>query len=258
LIQFSANLGFLWTEHSLPDAIRAAKAAGFHAVECHWPYATSTTDVATALNDTGLNMIGINTNRGDVSNGENGVAAIPGRESLAQQFIDESIAYATEIACDNIHVMPGFASYDDKDARDTFAINLDYACTAASKHQITILIEPLNRYDVPGYYLATLDQAMATLDRVKQPNLKIMYDCYHMQLMGGDLLSRFKAVRDQIGHIQFASVPGRTEPDSGEVNYPWLLSEFITAGYNGVFGAEYKPKTTTDDGLGWLANYFSP
>lgn len=255
MIRFSANLGFLWTELALPDAIRAAKVNGFHAVECHWPYSTPSTDVVTALQETNLKMLGLNTNRGDLAKGENGVAAIAGQESQARSFIDEAIGYATEIDCGNIHVMAGFANPEDQKAQDVFAANLQYACKAAASHDKTILIEPLNQFDAPGYYLSTLEQALAIVDKVGEPNLKIMYDCYHMQIMGGDLLRRFKQTADRIGHVQFASVPDRAEPDTGEVNYPWLLNELKAAGYEGAFGAEYKPRTTTDAGLKWMNQY---
>ncbi len=255
MIQFSANLGFLWTQLALPDAIHAAKAAGFHAVECHWPYTTPSADVTAALNESGVKMLGLNTQRGDVAKGENGVAALAGREAQARVFIDEAVAYAAEINCKNIHVMAGFADHKDTEAQNSFDANLRYACQAAALHGKTILIEPLNQYDAPGYYLSTLDQAMATIDRVGASNLKIMFDCYHMQIMGGDLLRRFKHVFDHIGHVQFASVPDRAEPDSGEVNYHWLLNEFVDAGFNGEFGAEYKPRVTTDSGLKWLEEY---
>ncbi len=251
MITYSANLGFLWTDRSLPDAIHAAKAAGFHAVECHWPYETPADQVVRALSETGLKMLGLNTQRGNTDAGENGVAALSGREADAQNFIDQAIAYAVAIDCNNIHVMAGFTDKGEK-ARSTFAENLRYACQAAAAHGKTILIEPLNIYDAPGYHISTLEEAQTALQDVGAENLKIMFDCYHMQIMGGDLLRRFRAVRDDVGHIQFASVPDRSEPDTGEVNYAWLLREIRRAGFTGPFGAEYKPATTTDEGLGWL------
>lgn len=254
MISFSANLGFLWTDRSLPEAIHAAKAAGFHAVECHWPYATPAEDVVAALQETGLKMLGLNTQRGNTDSGENGLAALPGREADAQRLIDQAIACAVAIDCNNIHVMAGFTDKGEL-ARSTFAANLRYACQAAAAHGKTILIEPLNRYDAPNYHISTLDEAQAVLQTVAAPNLKIMFDCYHMQIMGGDLLRRFKQSAADIGHVQFASVPDRTEPDSGEVNYVWLLNEIAAAGFTGPFGAEYKPRTTTDAGLGWLNSF---
>ena len=255
MIRFSANLGFLWTDRSLPEGIRAAADAGFHAVECHWPYDTPASAVKEALTETGLSMLGINTNRGNVSQGENGVAALKGRELEARQYIDQAIDYALEINCKNIHVMAGFADSGEKGAQETFANNLQYACTSTAHHNKTILIEPLNRFDAPGYFVSTLEQALSTLESVAMPNLKIMFDCYHLQIMGGDLLRRYQQAAEHVGHIQFASAPQRAEPDSGEVNYPWLLREFMASGYDGFFGAEYKPSRNTDVSLDWMSAY---
>ena len=249
-MRFSANLGFLWAELSLPDAIRAAKAAGFDAVECHWPYDTPVTDVAGALAETGLEMLGLNTNRGDVAKGENGLSAIPGRSDDARAAIDEAIAYASAIACKSVHVMAGFAS--GLAARDTFVANLDYACTQAVAHNITILIEPLNRYDAPGYFLATTGQAINLINAVDAPNLKLMFDCYHVQLMEGDLSHKLADLMPSIGHIQFASVPDRGPPDTGEVNYEHIFEVIRSLSYNAPLGAEYKPQKPTGETLAWL------
>lgn len=251
MIRLSANLGFLYTELSLPDAIVAAAEAGFVAVECHWPYATPAIEVADALQQTGLPMLGLNTRRGNVEQGDNGVAAIVGRESEARKYIDESIEYAAAINCSNIHVMAGFTDQSQY-AQKTFEENLAYACEQASKHGITILIEPLNHYDAPGYHLLTLDAAQSTLNALNKPNLKIMFDVYHMQIMHGDLTRRLQANMENIGHIQIAAVPLRNEPDAGEINYPNLLLAIDDMGWTGYIGAEYKPSTTTQAGLDWM------
>ena len=254
LISFSANLGFLWKDRPLPDAIHAARAEGFAAVECHWPYDIPASETAAALKATGLKMLGLNTNRGNLDAGENGVAALAGREAEARKYIDQALEYAKTINCANIHVMAGFTNKDAA-SKKAFADNLRYACKAAAPLGKTILIEPLNRYDAPGYHLSTLEQAIEILQDVAEANLKIMFDCYHLQIMGGDLLRRFKDAAPSVGHVQFASVPDRAEPDHGEVNFPWLLNEIANAGFNGPFGAEYKPRATTDDGLGWMKAY---
>lgn len=251
-MKFSANLGFLWNDRPLPDAIRAAKAAGFDAVECHWPYDVPATDTLAALSETGLKMLGLNTRRGDVSGGENGLSAIPGREGEAQAAIDEAIAYAVAIGTPNIHVMAGFASGDA--AHQTFCENLRYACAKAAPHGITILIEPLNRYDAPGYFLSTTDQATGLINEVGADNLKLMFDCYHVQLMEGDLTHRIEALLPSIGHIQFASVPDRGAPDHGEINFSHIFHVIETLGYTRPLGAEYKHEGSTDDTLGWLIN----
>ncbi len=249
-MRFSANLGFLWTDRPLPDAIRAAKAAGFDAVECHWPYGFAAEDLKAALNETGLTMLGLNTRRGDVAGGDNGLSALPGREAEARAAIDESIAYAAAIGTPNIHVMAGFAS--GRDARQTFIDNLAYACAQAAPHEITILIEPLNTYDAPGYFLTSTDQALAIIEAVAASNLKLMFDCYHVQLMEGDLTHRIDALLPSIGHIQFASVPDRGAPDHGEVNYSHIFKVIERLGYRTPLGAEYKPDGDTDASLHWM------
>ena len=248
-MKFSANLGFLWTELSLPDAIRAAKAAGFDAVECHWPYETSSADVLAALQETRITMLGLNTRRGNVDAGENGLAAVPDRVADARAAIDEAIAYAYAIGCKAVHVMAGFSS--GADARDCFVANLIYACTQAAPHGITILIEPLNGYDAPDYFLTTTSQAIAIIEAVRAENLKLMFDCYHVQLMEGDLTHRLGSLLPFIGHIQFASVPDRGPPDQGEVNFAHIFGVIEGLGYSAPLGAEYKPQGPTGDTLAW-------
>ncbi|MDG1471694.1 MAG: TIM barrel protein [Ascidiaceihabitans sp.] len=249
-MKFSANLGFLWTELSLPDAIRAAKSCGFDAVECHWPYGTPPEDVDAALRETGLHMLGLNTARGDVAGGDNGLSAIPGREAEARAAIDQSIAYARAINTPNIHVMAGFAT--GSRAHATFVDNLTYACTQAALLGITILIEPLNHFDAPGYFLTTTDQAMQVIADVGLPNIKLMFDCYHVQRMEGNLCDKIKDLLPFIGHIQFAAVPGRGAPNQGEINYPYLFKAIADLGYEAPLGAEYKPMGATEPTLGWM------
>ena len=250
MTRFSANLGFLWNDLPLPDAIRAAASAGFDAVECHWPYDVPAKDVATALAETGLPMLGLNTRRGDLDAGENGVAALPNRARDARAFIDEAITYAIAIKASNIHVMAGFAA--GQAAHDSFIGNLDYACTAAALHGITILIEPLNHYDAPGYFLNGTAQAKAIIDEVGASNLKLMFDCYHIQRLEGNLTNKLSDLLPIIGHIQFASVPDRGAPDQGEIYYPHIYAHLAAMGYTAPLGAEYKPDGDTDSSLGWL------
>jgi hydroxypyruvate isomerase len=247
---FSANLGFLWADLPLPQAIHAANRAGFDAVECHWPYAAAPEAVARALSETSLPMLGLNTSRGDVARGENGLSALPDRIDDARAAIDQAIAYARQVYAANIHVMAGFAQ--GPDARKTFVSNLVYACDAARDHGITILIEPLNGYDAPGYFLSTTGQAKSIIEDVSAPNLKLMFDCYHVQLTEGDLTHRLKDLQPIIGHVQFASVPDRGPPDSGEVSYAHIFETLAGIGYSAPLGAEYKPKRPTEETLGWM------
>ena len=248
MTRFSANLGFLWQDLSLPDAIRAAKAAGFDAVECHWPYDTPAADVKAALEETGLPMLGLNTIRGDLGAGENGLAALPARNDDARAAIDQALQYAQAVGAQAVHIMAGFAS--GPRAEQTFVDNLRYACDAAG--DVTILIEPLNRHDAPGYFLSSTDQARRVIDAVKRPNLKLMFDCYHVGRTEGDLITRLKDLLPLVGHIQFASVPDRGTPDHGEINYPWVFTQIDALGWTAPLGAEYKPNGDTGDSLGWL------
>ena len=251
MTRFSANLGFLWKELPLPAAIRAAKAAGFDAVECHWPYDVPPEQVRAALDETRLRMLGLNTRRGDVAAGDNGLAALSGREAEARAAIDEAIRYANAIDARAIHVMAGFA--EGSAAEATFVSNLRYAASEAATHGRIILIEPLNRYDAPGYFLSTTAHAARLIETVAAPNLRLMFDCYHAQLMEGDLSNRLAALMPVIGHIQFASVPDRGAPDGGEINYRHIFKHLAALGYDAPLGAEYRPAGATEDSLGWLA-----
>ena len=247
---FSANLGFLWTDRPLADAIHAAGAAGFDAVECHWPYAEDASAVKAALDATGLVMLGLNTIRGDVAAGENGLAALDGRTDDARAAIDSALAYAALINCPKIHVMAGCAEGDA--AERCFIDNLRYA--TASDSNVTFLIEPLNHHDAPGYFLNHTDQARRIIDAVGATNLKLMFDCYHIQILEGDLTRRIDANFDITGHIQFAGVPSRGRPDIGEVNYAYIFAHLAARGYDAPLGAEYRPEAgDTDASLGWMA-----
>jgi hydroxypyruvate isomerase len=244
-LTFSANLGFLWQELPLPDAIRAAHRAGFAAVECHWPYDVPAQQVAAALSGTGLRMLGLNTRRGGP--GENGLSALPGRGAEARAAVDEAIAYADAIDAGAIHVMAGFATGQEAEA--AFIDTLRYACAATTR---TILIEPLNSYDAPGYFLTTTAQAENIIAKVAAPNLRLMFDCYHVQLMEGDVTHKLERLLPIIGHIQFASVPDRGAPDHGELNYPHIFAVAERLGWPLPLGAEYKPGGPTEPTLGWL------
>ena len=249
---FSANLGFLWANRPLADAIRAAKASGFDAVECHWPYDQDAAEVKAALDETGLAMLGLNAPRGDAGAGENGLAALVGREQEARASIDAALAYAAVLGTGNIHVLAGFAAGDAAEA--CFIENLRYATAAAP--DVTFLIEPLNQYDAPGYFLNHTDQARRIIEAVGAPNLKLMFDCYHIQILEGDLTRRIDANLDIIGHIQFAGVPSRGRPDIGEINYAHIFAHLATCGYDAPLGAEYKPDGgDTDGSLGWMARF---
>lgn len=250
MARFSANLGFLWTDLALPDAIRAAARAGFDAVECHYPYDMPPALVRAALTDTGLPMLGLNTRRGDVGAGDNGLAALPGRTAEARAAIDEALDYAGAIGAGAVHVMAGRAK--GAAARAVFIANLHHACDQAARDGRMILIEPLNRHDAPGYFLHDTDQAAQIIAAVGAPNLKLMFDCYHVARTEGDVLTRLTRLLPIIGHIQFAAVPDRGPPDRGDLHYPAIFAAIDTLGWTRPLGAEYRPDGPTGASLGWM------
>lgn len=247
MTNFSANLGFLWKELPLPDAIRAAKEAGFDAVECHWPYDTPADLVKAALQETNLRMLGLNTRRGDVAAGENGLSALPKRGQDARAAIDEAVAYADAIDAAAVHVMAGFASGDA--AKAQFIENLRYATNQTDR---MILIEPLNRHDAPGYFLQTTTQAREIIELVDEGNLKLMFDCYHIGRTEGDIITRLADLFPIIGHIQFASVPTRSTPDQGGVCFSAVFAAIRSLGWDVPLGAEYVPDGPTSQSLAWM------
>ena len=195
-------------------------------------------------------MLCLNTIPGDPAAGELGLAALPGRETDARAAIDQAFDYAVAIGCRAVHVMAGRAS--GTHAAKTFVNNLSYAGERSSDSGIIILIEPLNPRDAPGYFLNSMELAAEVLGSLGGKNVRLMFDCYHQQIIRGDLLRSFENYLQLIGHVQFASVPDRAEPDHGEVNFHWLLREMQSLGYEGYFGAEYKPKVTSGAKMGWL------
>jgi len=252
MAQFSANLGFLWTDVPLPDAIRRAATAGFDAVECHFPYDVDVDEVNAALDETGLPMLGLNTKRGDATAGDFGLAALKGREAEARSAITQALDYSHAIGCRNVHVMAGKGG-DER----TFLSNLAFAAYEARDLGIGVLIEPINHYDAEDYFLSEIEQAAEYVEVIGAPNLKIMFDCYHVQVMQGDLERRLKAHLPLVGHIQIAAAPNRGEPNGGEISYDRLIPAIDAMGYDGFIGAEYKPSTTTDEGLGWMTAFSS-
>jgi hydroxypyruvate isomerase len=252
-MKFSANLGFLWNNLPLPDAIHAASMANFAAVECHWPYAVPANQIRDALQETGLSMLGLNTRRGDTKIGENGLSALPGREAEACAAIDEALDYARASGTLSVHVMAGNSS--GPRARETFLANLDHACAEAAKDGITILIEPLNPYNAPGYFLNSTSQAADIIRTLGAPNLQMMFDCYHIQIIEGDVVRRLTSLLNLVGHIQIAAVPDRGTPDHGELNYDYVLRAIHKLGWNRPIGAEYLPDGLTEESLGWMERF---
>lgn len=252
-MRFSANLGFLWLDRSLPDRIRAASTAGFDAVECHLPYEHQAEEIEAALTETDLRMLGINTALGP--EGCFGLAAVPGCTAEAHRLIDQAIDYASAINARHINVVAGLTGGVD-DAEITYRANLSYACEKAAENGLMIVIEPLNPRAVPDYHVSTIEAAVETVTAVGAPNLKIMFDVFHAQIVQGDLETLIRQNIAHIGHVQFAAIHDRGEPDVGEVCYPYIFSVLEDAGYDGHLGAEYKPRgASVEAGLGWMQPY---
>ncbi|WP_119168246.1 hydroxypyruvate isomerase family protein [Algihabitans albus] len=260
-MRFSANLGFLFTDRPLAQAIQAAASAGFDAVECHFPYDEAEADVRAALTASGLEMLGLNTWPGDRAAGDFGLCALPDRVEEARAAIDQAIAYAEAIGAKAVHVMAGRTGESAEERRaadDVFRSNLAYACDKAAKvgPELTVLIEPLNLKDVAGYHLTDFSHGAELIAAVGAPNLRLMFDAYHAQIMGGDLTARFTRYRDLIGHVQIAAVPDRGEPGAGEVDLLWLCRWLHEQGWELPVGAEYRPRgATTEGSLAWLTEF---
>ena len=252
--RFSANIGFLWAGLPLPERIRAAAAAGFEAVECHFPYEVEAADVAKALQETGLPMLGLNTRLGINGADDFGVAARPDRIEEARQYIDEALAYAAAIGCRNINVVPGRTGRS-AECETTYRANLAYACERAATQQCGVLIEPINTRSAPDFHVSLVEQAIETIESVGKDNLRLMFDTFHIQIMQGDLLTRLTDALPHLGHIQISAVHDRGEPDQGEVDHVWLLGELETLGWQGFIGAEYQPRTTVEEGLCWMDRF---
>lgn len=252
--RFSANLGFLFSERPETERISAAAAAGFKSVELHWPYQIPAQKIREALVQNQVTMLGLNTPVGNAAAGDFGLGALPGRETEFQQTVDQALSYGAEIGASAVHCMAGVVSSQDlASAERTFIKNLTAAADKAAQASMTVLIEPINHRDKPGYFLHHIEQAASIIEKVGRSNVKIMFDCYHTQIMQGDLTKRLEAYLDLIGHVQIAAVPSRAEPDEGEINYLEICRALERMGYAGWIGAEYRPRGRTEDGLGWLA-----
>jgi hydroxypyruvate isomerase len=252
-MRFSANLGFLWADRPLPARIEAAARAGFRAVEMHWPYDVPANDIAAAARRWDVTLLGINTAPGNFAAGERGLGAIPGREQDFQGTVDQSIEYCRSSGATAIHAMAGNVPPSDRErARAVFAANLRVAAAKAIKHQLTLLLEPLNPNDNPGYFYSTLPEAASLIEELALPNVKLQFDVYHVARSEGDVLTKLDKYRAHIGNVQIASVPARVEPDEGEIAYPVIFAALEKLKYEGWVGCEYRPRGDTDQGLGWM------
>lgn len=255
--RFAANLSMLYPQHEFLDRFAAAAADGFEAVEFLFPYDYSANELKQRLSDNGLVQALFNVPPGDWAAGERGIATLPGREDEFRSGFDRALEYAAVLGNTRVHVMAGLLAAESDRARhhSVYLQNLAYAADQAGKAGITVLLEPINTRDMPGFFLNRQDQAQAICKEVGATNLKVQFDCYHCQIVEGDLATTLRRDFDRIGHIQIAGVPDRHEPDQGEVNYPYLFELMDHLGYDGWVGCEYRPKGDTSTGLQWLRDW---
>jgi hydroxypyruvate isomerase len=255
--KFAANLTMLFNEFDFLDRFKAARDAGFKGVEYLFPYPYRKEDLAERLEDNGLTQVLHNLPAGDWAKGERGVACIPGREREFEEGVDRAIEYARALHCSQLNCLAGIAPADADAAavRDTFVRNLGFAAEKLRASGIRLLIEPCNTRDIPGFYLNRSAQALDVMAAVASDNLWLQYDIYHMQVMEGDLAPTIERILPRIGHMQLADNPGRHEPGTGEINYPFLFGHIDRIGYEGWIGCEYKPAASTLAGLDWIGPY---
>ncbi len=257
--RFAANLTMLFNEVEFLDRFAAAASAGFKGVEYLFPYAYPKDELAERLRAHDLVQALHNLPCGDWDAGDRGIACHPDRTGEFQDGVGQAIDYAAALGCTRLNCLAGIApagAAPDR-LRETFVANLRFAAAALAEAAITLVTEPINTRDIPGFYLCRSDQALAIIDEVGAPNLALQYDVYHMLIMEGDLAPTIERHLDRIAHVQIADTPGRHEPGTGEINYPFLFDHLDRLGYEGWIGCEYKPAAGTTDGLGWVKPYLA-
>ena len=254
MAKFAANLSMLFTEQPFLDRFEAAAKAGFKAVEFLFPYAWTAEEIKQRLDEHGLTLVLHNLPAGDWDAGERGIACHPDRVEEFRAGVVKAVAYAKVLGVGQLNCLAGKApaGVSDPVLHQTLVDNLKFAANALQAAGLRLLIEPINSFDIPGFYLNFTSQALSILDEVGADNAFVQYDIYHAQRMEGELAATMQKHLARIGHIQLADNPGRNEPGTGEINYPFLFKHLERIGYSGWIGCEYKPATTTEAGLGWL------
>jgi hydroxypyruvate isomerase len=252
--RFAANISLLYPEWPLIDRVAAAARDGFAAIEVQQPYEVADAEWRRALDAARVQAVLINAPAG----AERGLAALPGREAEFDATIVRALATAQALGVRQLHVMAGVPDADvaAADALAAYLRNIGAACRALGAHGIGVVIEPINPYDVPGYFMNRLPLALEVIERLPAPRPRLLFDAYHLQILHGDLTRRLRQCVASVGHVQVAGVPERHEPDRGEVHYPPLFAELERLGYRGWVGCEYRPADGrpggTSAGLGWL------
>ncbi|MBT8519491.1 hydroxypyruvate isomerase [Polynucleobacter paneuropaeus] len=254
MIQFAANLTMLFNEFPFLDRFEQASKAGFKAVEFLFPYGIPAEDIKAKLDQYHLKLVLHNLPAGNWDGGERGIACLPDRIEEFKTGVAEAIRYAGILGVGQLNCLAGKvpAGADRAELHRTFVNNLRYAAAELKKAQLKLLVEPINQYDILGFYLCSTQQAISILDEVGADNLFVQYDIYHAQRMEGELANTITKYLDRIGHMQLADNPGRNEPGTGEINYPFLFRFLEKIGYKGWVGCEYKPATDTLSGLSWM------
>jgi hydroxypyruvate isomerase len=255
--RFAANIAYLFSESPLTERPAAAAKGGFAAVEGQFPYDIPASALRAEIERHGLAMLGINTERG--TDGRFGLAAVPNREREFEALFAQALDYIVAAGGKAIHCLAGKVDVNERPAAErAFIGNLTRAADLAAARGITLLIEPINNRDRPDYFLNRAEHAADIIAKIGKPNIRIQFDFYHAQIMGGDLIRRFEKHLPLIGHVQIAAVPSRHEPDEGEVNYSEIFKAIDSSGYQGFVAAEYFPRARTEDGLGWLRAALRP
>ncbi len=253
-LRFSANLSFLFTERPFLERFAAARAAGFAGVEFHFPYDIDRAALAEVVLTSGLEVVLFNLPAGNWAAGERGIACHPNRIAEFQDGVGLAIDYARLLGCCRLNCLAGIppACVTRERAQETLVENLRFAAAVLKRAGIELVLEPLNTRDTPGFLVATTRDALALIDATGSDNLRLQYDIYHAQVMEGDLANTLATHLPRIGHIQFADNPGRHEPGTGEINFPFLFRHLASLGYAGWVGAEYKPGGRSEDSFAWL------
>jgi hydroxypyruvate isomerase len=252
--RFAANVSMLFTEAPFLDRFALAAHAGFAAVECQFPYEAPAPEIRARLDAHGLRMVLHNLPAGDWAGGERGLAGLPGREDEFRAGVARAIDYAQALGVPQLNCLAGIAppGADAALVRRTLVGNLRFAASRLADAGLRLLVEPINRFDIPGFIVNRSAQALALLDEVGAANAFLQYDVYHAQRMEGELAATLRAQLARIGHVQVADNPGRHEPGTGEIRFAFLFEELDRLGYAGWVGCEYRPRTTTEASLGWL------
>ena len=255
--KFAANLTMMYNEVDFLDRFEAAAKSGFKGVEYLFPYPFGKDELAERLQQHGLTQVLHNLPAGDWGAGERGIACLPDRVGEFQDGVGTAIEYAQALGCKQINCLAGIspAGVDTEAVHAAFVSNLKFAADKLKAAGIRLLIEPINTRDIPGFFLCHTQQGLDILDEVGSDNLALQYDIYHMQIMEGDLAPTIERNLARIGHMQLADNPGRHEPGTGEINYPFLFEFIDKLGYSGWIGCEYKPAAKTEDGLDWIKPY---